>query len=169
MKTEGLENFKKITKCCKLKYYDGDLCEFARDILTKGRGLGSVCLVCEVDPAISDDMGMQGVDMVSKNIIVTQRQVFKYKRHPKSKKGANIPLEDYDLIAKALKRPTHIYEDTVQKRLVYVCTHPYEGKRLVKVVVEPNFRSHGVVANLVKSWGIVQLENMRGGQYRMIK
>ena len=169
MKAEGEEYFKRITKHCKLKYYNGNLLEFAKDILSKGRGGGSVCRVCEVDPAIFCDMKKRGVKLLSKDIIVTQRQVFKYRKHPKTSRGANLPVEDYDLIEKALKSPTQIYEDTVQKRLVYVCIWPYNEERLVKVVVEPNYASHGEVVNLAKSWGIVQHENMRGGQYRLIK
>ena len=32
----------------------------------------------------------------------------------------------------------------------------------MKVVVEPNYATHGETVNLAKSWGIVQNENMRG-------
>lgn len=78
-------------------------------------------------------------------------------------------MEDYGIIEAALKNPTNIYEDTAQKHLVYVYTHPYREDRLMKVVVEPNFRSHGTVVNLAKSWGIVQHENMRGGQFRLVR
>ena len=105
----------------------------------------------------------------SQDIIVTQRQIFKYRNHPKTTKGANFPVEDYRIIEAALKNPTNIYEDTAQKHLVYVYTHPYREDRLMKVVVEPNFRSHGTVVNLAKSWGIVQHENMRGGQFRLVR
>ena len=80
-----------------------------------------------------------------------------------------MPLSDYDLIEETLKSPMHIYEDTVQNRLVYVCTHPYHERRLVKVIIEPNYKCLGTVLNLAKSWGIVQEENMKGGQFRMIK
>ncbi|MBP5497348.1 MAG: hypothetical protein J6X98_09305 [Bacteroidales bacterium] len=154
---------------CKPKYYKGTLCEFANDILTKGRGGGTVCRVCDIAPTILNDMKTRGVELLSKDVVVTQRQIFKYRNHPKTRKGANIPIEDYGVIEATLKDPTHIYEDTVQKRLVYVCSYPYQGNRLVKVVVEPNFKNQGVVVNLAKSWGIVQCENMRGGQYRLIR
>ena len=169
MKTKkaAFENLE--TKCCKLKYYRGSLLQFANDLLTRGCGDGKVCRICEISSAIIDDMRTAGLELHSKDIIVTQRQVFKYRNHPKTTKGANIPVEDYRIIEEALEKPAHIYEDTVQKHLVYVCTHPYHGDRLVKVVVEPNFRSHGSVVNLVKSWGIVQYENMRGGQYRLVR
>ena len=57
----------------------------------------------------------------------------------------------------------------MQNRLVYVCAHPYRNDRLVKVVIEPNHKSHGVIVNVAKSWGIVNPENMKETQYRMIK
>ena len=152
-----------------LKIYKGTLCEFATNILTTGRGEGNVCRVCKISPTIADDMKAQGIELFSNDIIITQRQVFKYRKHPKTKKGANLPFEDYALIEATLKSPTHIYEDTVQKRLVYVCTHPYHNERLVKVVVEPNYKEHGSVINLAKSWGIVETSKMNGLQYRKIK
>ena len=157
------------TKCCELKYYRGSLLKFANNLLRRGRGDGEVCRICEISSAIISDMKTVGVELKSKDIIVTQRQVFKYRNHPKTNKGANIPVQDYGVIEETLKNPTHIYEDTLQKHLVYVCTHPYCDDRLVKVVIEPNFRCHGTVVNLAKSWGIVQYENMRGGQYRLVR
>jgi hypothetical protein len=156
-------------KCCKLKYYRGSLRQFANGLLTKGRGDGEVCRICEVSSAIIDDMKSAGLKLHSIDIVVTQRQVFKYRNHPKTIKGANIPVEDYGIVEAALKNPTNIYEDTVQKHLVYVYTHPYHDDRLVKVVVEPNYRSHGTVMNLAKSWGIVEKCKMNGIQYRKIK
>ena len=77
--------------------------------------------------------------------------------------------EKVAFVESALKNPMHIYEDTVQKRLVYVCTHPYRDNRLVKVVVEPNYKSRGSVVNLAKSWGIVEKSKMNGIQYRLIQ
>ena len=62
-----------------------------------------------------------------------------------------------------------MYEDTVQTRLVYVCTHPYQERRLVKVVVEPNYKYHGIVMNIAKSWGVVEQTKMNGTQYRRLK
>ena len=169
MKTEKAicENIK--VKCCKLKYYRGSLLQFANDLLTKGRGDGEVCRICEISSAIINDMKTISLELQSKDIIVTQRQVFKYRNHPKTTKGANIPVEDYGIIETALKNPTRIFEDTVQKHLVYVYTHPYRDNRLVKVVVEPNYRSRGTVINLAKSWGIVEKSKMNGIQYRKIK
>ena len=169
MKSKSTKAQSDNTNNCKLKYYNGTFREFAANILIKGRGDGSVCRICTISKHISDDMKTKGVVLLSEDIIITQRQVFKYRKHPKTRKGANIPTEDYDVIENALKNPTHIYEDTVQKRLVYVCTHPYRDNWLVKVVVEPNYKFHDAVMNVAKSWGIVEKSKMNGLQYRKIK
>lgn len=84
-------------------------------------------------------------------------------------KGANIPIENYHFIEEAIQKPMHIYEDISKKELVYVYTHPYIEQKVVKVVVHPNYKKHGKVSNLAKSWGIVQEEDMKGRQYRMIQ
>ena len=169
MKTDEKILLNQNTNCCNLVYYDGTLQQFASTLLANDRGDGSVCRICEIHPAIINDMISKGRLLSSKEIIITQRQIFKYRNHPKSAKGATVPLIDYAFIEKALQNPEHVYEDTVQNRLVYVCTHPYHKSKLVKVVVEPNHRGNGAIANVAKSWGIVNPENMKGEQFRMIK
>ena len=84
--------------------------------------------------------------------------------------GAVIPIEQYDLIENALKTPLHIYEDTAQKELVYVFTHPFEQSKLVKVVVHPNYRLNGkTIINAAKSWGFVSIESLENPQFVLIK
>ena len=169
MKTEVDNSVNQDTNCCRVVFYNGGLQQYATTILSIKRGDGSVCCICDIHPVIVDDMKTQGVLLLSKDIIITQRQIFKYRNHPKSAKGANVPLVDYALVEETLRNPEHIYEDTVQNRLVYVCTHPYRNDRLMKVVIEPNHKSHGMIVNVAKSWGIVNPENMKESQYRMIK
>ena len=169
METEKIRHSNFDKNHCKLKYYGGSLFQFATNLLTRGKGDGSVCRICEISPAIISDMLLKGLELQTKDIIITQRQVIKYRKHPKTNKGANIPLEDYVFIETALRNPLHIYEDTFQKHLVYVCTHTYCFDKLVKVVVEPNYRSHGIVINMAKSWGIVEKRKMKGKQYRQIQ
>ena len=71
-----------------------------------------------------------------------------------------------------LYRATHNHSVWPEKRDINSqeqYTHPYHDDRLAKVVVEPNYRSHGTVMNLAKSWGIVEKCKMNGIQYRKIK
>lgn len=97
----------------RIVYYDGRLVDFATEILERGRGNGTVCRICTVASEIVMDMRERGETLESNDIIVTQKEVFKYRHHPKAKKGANLPIEDYVLIEKALCSPIHIYEDKV--------------------------------------------------------
>ena len=153
-----------------MDYYRGSLRQFAEELLTNGRGNGKMILVAQVDDKVVEDMNNKGVVLQSVSIVVTQQAVFKYAHHPKSKKGTIIPVEHYDLIEKALITPLHIYEDTAQKELVYVFTHPHEERKLVKVVVHPNYKLNGkTIINAAKSWGFVSEESLENPQFVLIK
>ena len=153
-----------------MDYYHGSLRQFAEELLANGRGNGQMIVVAQLDDEVIEDMSNRGVTLQSVSIVVTQQAVFKYAHHPKARKGVIIPVEQYDLIEKALTTPLHIYEDTAQKELVYVFTHPYDERKLVKVVVHPNYKMSGrQIINATKSWGIVKEEDMLGKQFRMIK
>ena len=153
-----------------MEYYQGSLRQFAEELLANGRGNGKMVVVAQLDDAIIEDMRKKGVVLQTLAIVVTQQVVFKYVHHPKTRKGAVIPVDRYDLIEKALNTPLHIYEDTAQKDLVYVFTYPYEQGKLVKVVVHPNYKMKGKrVFNYTKSWGLVKEEDMLGKQFRMVK
>ena len=150
--------------------YQGSLRQFAEELLTNGRGNGQMIVIAQFDAIIIEDMCNKGIALQSTAIVVTQQAVFKYAHHPKSKKGAVIPIEHYDLIEKALTIPLHIYEDTAQKELVYVFTHPYEERKLVKVVVHPNYKLNGkIIVNAAKSWGFVSEESLENPQFVLIK
>lgn len=153
-----------------MEYYQGSLRQFAEELLSKGRGNGQMIVVAQLDDKVVEDISRKGVVLQSISIVVTQQSVFKYAHHPKSKKSAVIPVEQYDLIEKALTMPLHIYEDTAQKELVYVFTHPFEQERVVKVVVHPNYKLKGRgCINAAKSWGFVSLESLSNPQFVLIK
>ena len=169
MKTKGKDAQQKHPGHCGIVFRSRSFREYATEMLERGKGDGSVFRVCEIALEIANDLSIRGETLLSKDVIITQRQIFKYRNHPKTAKGANLPLADSDLVEETLKAPTHIYEDTVQNRLVYVCAHPYHERRLVKVVIEPNYRCHGIFMNIAKSWGVVEQTKMNGPQYRQLK
>ncbi|MBR1513562.1 MAG: hypothetical protein IJ622_04635 [Bacteroidales bacterium] len=153
-----------------MEYYRGSLREFAVELLANGRGNGRMVEVAQFDDKVIEDMYNKGVVLQSSSIVVTQQAIFKYVHHPKSKKGAVIPVEQYDLIEQALNMPLHVYIDTAQKELVYVFTHPFEQERLVKVVVHPNYIiSRKLIVNSAKSWGFVSEESLDNPQFVLIK
>ena len=75
----------------------------------------------------------------------------------------------YWLVEKTLRNPTHIYEDTEQKYLVYLNTRTYAKRKVIKVVIHPNFKNNGRTYNLLKSIGVVEATKMKSPQYRQIK
>ena len=153
-----------------MECFQGSLREFAEELLANGRGNGQMIVVAQLDNKVVKDMSNKGVTLQSMSIVVTQQAIFKYAHHPKMKKGAVIPVEQYDLIEKALNTPLHIYEDTAQKELVYVFTNPFKHKRLVKVVVHPNYKLNGkTIINAAKSWGFVSEESLENPQFVLIK
>ena len=76
--------------------------EVSDNLLAKGKGNGQMVFVAQLDDAVIKDMNKKGVALQSDSIVVTQQAVFKYAHHPKSKKGAVIPIEQYDLIENSI-------------------------------------------------------------------
>ena len=85
-----------------MDYDQGSLRQFAEELLAKGKGNGQMVFVAQLDDAVIKDMNKKGVALQSDSIVVTQQAVFKYAHHPKSKKGAVIPIEQYDLIENSI-------------------------------------------------------------------
>ena len=145
------------------------LLDYASEILAKGRGDGTDFCAGKVTQAIVNDLFRRGSKLETEIMTITQRQIFKYRDHPKERKGASLPVEDYFFIERALSSPTNIYVDVSKKSLVYVVTTSYKQDKIVKVVLHPNYVSKGKTTNLVKSWGIVKAEDMQAEQYTQIK
>ena len=153
-----------------MECFQGSLREFAEELLTNGKGNGQMVEVAQLCDTVIEDARQQGLELKSCSIMVMQKTIFKYAHHPKAKKGAVVPLNDYDLIEKALRTPLHIYEDPIQNDIIYVFTYPYDESKLVKVVVHPNYKvKREQFINAAKSWGIVIKEAFDNSQYRMIK
>ena len=153
----------------KLQLFSGTLQQFAAEILKTGRSIGKVSQIGRIDDAIKANMVAKGLTIETETIIVLDKTVIKYIDHQKAAKGAVVPAERYGLIEQAIKNPLHIYEDLNSKELVYVYTHPYEEGKLIKVVVQPNYKYKGATANVAKSWGVVEEGQMNHSYYRKIK
>lgn len=153
-----------------MELYQGSLRQFAEELLSKGKGNGQMVEVAQFCETVIEDAKRQGLELRSSSILVMQKTIFKYAHHPKAKKGAVVPLDDYGLIEKALRTPLHVYEDPIQNEIIYVFTYPYDESKLVKVVVHPNYKvKRDQFINAAKSWGIVIKEAFDNSQYRLIK
>lgn len=91
-----------------MEYFQGSLRQFAEELLALGKGNGMMVEVARFSDLVIEDARKKGVELYSSKIVVTQNTIFKYVHHPKAKKGAVVPVSNYDLIEKALRTPLHI-------------------------------------------------------------
>ena len=151
------------------KIYKGTLREYTEELWINKRGDGSVVDLGEMHPAVISELVKKNIVLKDTRILVDQRSATKYFVHPKSKKGSLLPVDEYGLLEKAVKQPLKIFEDATQGDLVYIYSYPYKQGKIVKLVVQPNYRKNGRVYNNAKSWGIVQEGNLNNPkQYRLI-
>lgn len=149
--------------------FEGSLKDYAEMLLKDKRGDGSVINLGEIHETIVKELSKKNIQLVDTRIIVDQHSVTKYFTHPKNRKGAVLPIEEYELIEKAAKKPQKIYEDASQGDLVYIYSYPYQEERLLKLVIQPNYHKNGRTYNNAKSWGIIQAANLNNPmQYRLI-
>ena len=152
-----------------LVLFEGSLKDYAEMLLKDKRGDGSVINLGKIHEAIIKELSKRDIQLVDTRIIVDQHTVTKYFAHPKGRKGAVLPMEEYGLIENAAKKPQKIYEDASHGDLVYVYSYPYQEGRLLKLVIQPNYHKNGKTYNNTKSWGIIQAANLNNPmQYRLI-
>ena len=149
--------------------FEGSLKDYAEMLLKDKRGDGSVISLGEIHEAVLKELSKRKIQLVDTRIVVDQHSVTKYFAHPKNRKGAVLPMAEYGLIEEAVKKPQKIYEDASHGDLVYVYSSPYQAKKLLKLVIQPNYHKNGRTYNNIKSWGIVQAVNLNNPtQYRLI-
>ena len=149
--------------------FEGSLKDYAVMLLKDKRGDGSVINLGEIHESVLKELLKKDIQLADTRIIVDQHSVTKYFAHPKNRKGAVLPIEDYGLIERAAKKPQKIYEDASHGDLVYVYSYPYQEGRLLKLVIQPNYHKNGRTYNNTKSLGIVQAANLNNPvQYRLI-
>ena len=152
-----------------LVIFEGSLKDYAEMLQKEGRGDGSVINLGEIHESIVEELLKKGIQLVDNRIIVDQHSVMKYFNHPKDKKGAVLPIEEYELVEKAAKSPQKVFEDSSHGDLVYVYSYPYQMGKALKLVIQPNYVRNGRTYNKTKSWGIIQTANLNNPkQYRLI-
>ena len=142
---------------------------FADAVLADGKKRGRELVVGSISNDVVMDLQQKGVTLETTDVIIDDAVIVKYIKHVKNKKGATVDSHKYWLVEKTLRNPTHIYEDTEQKYLVYLNTRTYAKRKVIKVVIHPNFKNNGRTYNLLKSIGVVEATKMDSPQYRQIK
>ena len=142
---------------------------FATTVLADGKKRGRELVVGSISKEVVIDLYQKGVTLETTDVIIDDAVIVKYIKHVKNQKGAVVDPDKYWIVEKTIRNPTHIYEDTKQKYLVYVNTRAYGRSRMLKVIVHPNFKTKGRTFNYLKSIGVISIEDMIGKQYRKIK
>lgn len=115
------------------------------------------------------DLVKSGIEVKSDKVVITDKTILKYVKHPKRLKGATVSTNRFVMVEAAVKHPRNIYIDQNRDRIIYVGSVRYSKDKVLKVVIEPNQRIKGSFYNQVKSIGVVDKIDMNGKQYKKIK
>ena len=116
------------------------------------------------------DLQQKGVTLETTDVIIDDAVIVKYIKHVKNQKGATVDINKYWMVEKTLRTPTAIYEHTIGKYLVYISTRSYSSRKVLKIIVQPNYERKGRLFNYLKSIGVVNEDNMADqSNYRKIK
>ena len=149
--------------------YVNNLQDFASRVLKDGKERGSIYHFGIINPRIASDLQRGGVELKSQRVAIQDKTILKYRTHPKKQRGATIDTKRYRMAQNAIMKPKNIYRDTKRGGFVYIGTKKYEGNKVVKVVLQPNYKKKKRYYNMVTSIGIVNKANMNSSQYVKIK
>lgn len=122
-----------------------------------------------ISPRIAADLQRGGIELKSSRISIQDKTILKYIDHPKKAKGATIDTKRYRMAQNAIAKPKHIYRDNSKGGFVYIGSKKYSGDKVIKVVLQPNYKKKKRYYNMVTSIGIVNKVNMNSPQYVKIK
>lgn len=143
---------------------------FADAVLADGKKRGRELVVGTISNDVVLDLQQKGVTLETTDVIIDDAVIVKYVKHVKIQKGATVDNKKYWLVEKTLRNPTAIYEHTIGKYLVYISTRSYSSRKVLKIIVQPNYQRKSRVFNYLKSIGVVNEDNMADqSNYRKIK
>ena len=143
---------------------------FADAVLADGKKRGRELVVGSISNDVVMDLQQKGVTLETTDVIIDDAVIVKYIKHVKNQKGATVDINKYWMVEKTLRTPTAIYEHTIGKYLVYISTRSYSSRKVLKIIVQPNYERKGRLFNYLKSIGVVNEDNMADqSNYRKIK
>lgn len=143
--------------------------QFADSVLAYGMSRGKELKIGTLNEYAQRELENQKINLVSKDVLITDDVIMKYTDHPKRAKGATLPANKYGRLKNIVNNPKHIYIDTKQKDLVLVFADKGSNGKVVKAIIQPNFKKGKRVFNKVKSIGVVDARHMKQSQYKKIK
>lgn len=134
---------------------------FVDSVLKDGKPRGRAMVVSTTPSGIYSDFRNKGMFMRSDHIVLPDKTVLKYRDHPKKAKNATLPFKEFWKLANIVSKPKNIFLDIKKKNWVYLCaSRASDTGKVVKVVIEPNYRFKGKTVNAITSIGVIQKVNM---------
>jgi len=138
-----------------LKEYNGSLQEFVDEVIKSKRTNNTVKNLGSFPESIIKDLQKNGIEIESNKIFISDKKILKNLDHSKRQKGAAIDMQRFDEVVKAINQPVAILKDKKSKSLVYAYASNYDDK-MIKIIIEPNYKIDDSVVNLAKSIGVVK-------------
>ena len=141
---------------------------FVDTTLSDGLKRGKSISIGELNQKLVKNLKQHKINVVNKEIRLTDDTVVKYIKHPKNEKGATLPFNRYRMLKNLVYNPEHIYLQQDTSVLVY--TRKYNNDKIVKAVIHPNFKNKKSIFCKLKSIGVVNRSDMNNNkQYKKIK
>lgn len=141
---------------------------FVNDVLADGKPRGKAHQVSVVPPEVYQRLRGLGY-LQTDHIFLLDNTILKYRNHPKGKKGATLPFDQFWKLANIARNPKNAYMDGKRGGLVFVFASRYGKGKVVKVVVEPNYKFKGRIINAITSIGVIDSREMKHPQFLKIK
>ncbi len=142
---------------------------FVNEVLSDGKSRGKAHFLSNIPFNVYQDIRRRGMHLQSDHIFLPDKSVIKYISHPKGKKGATLPFKEFWKIVNTATNPKNVYVDTKQKNLVYAFTSRYNKGRVIKIIMQPNYKYGKRKVNIITSIGVVDKRKMGNPQYLKIK
>ncbi len=143
--------------------------EFADTVLSDGYSRGRELKIGNLNEVACRELQNMRISLHSSDVVLTDDVVMKYVSHPKQAKNAVLLRNRYAMIKNIVNNPKNIYIDKNQRNLVFVFTGKYTGDKVIKAIIQPNFKKGKKTYNKLKSIGIVESHHMKQPQFKKIK
>ena len=144
--------------------------DFADKVLSDGFSRGRELRIGTLNEAVQREMQNMKADIDNTDVVITDDVIIKYVNHPKNAKNETLPENQYNKLKNIVNNPKHIYIDTKQNNLVFVFTSKENKGKIIKAIIQPNFKKGSRVYNKVKSIGVVDANQIsKQRQYKKIK
>lgn len=133
---------------------------FAAKIIRDGKARGAKFNFGNINRVVEREMKKHGLSLKTKSVMMRDDTILKYENHPKAAKGAVLPANKYYMLDKLTRKPTHVYVDTTATKPIFIYTTRFSSGKVLKAVIETNYKANKMTYNSLKSIGIIDKTKM---------